>query len=263
MTLRRNLGEQVCPGAVATALWAICLAGCGGQEGDAEFSEFARHVDLTPLARVAVQDSGRLKSFDSFARGMLRFVSGPRHIKGQDEAFTYLDLMLRPEAYTDEDVIYVKKKQVRQAIVEALAAVDAVSADRLARFQETGLISQELLFHPTVLALLEKMEQDLLRTAKSVNAIRGALRTADARTLSFALRVIPPPDGGAQNEWHSVDLLTSAGQAPSDKVHAGISRTRVEGMTEEQNDRLAQSWATERSHASPPSAPRHAFRLLP
>ena len=78
-------------------------------------SEFAQSVDLRLLSNIAVQHNGRLKSFDSYARTMMKFVSGPRSINGQPSAFSYLDLMFRPDAYRDADIIYVTSQAVKRS----------------------------------------------------------------------------------------------------------------------------------------------------
>ena len=77
---------------------------------------FANQVDLEPLRSLAVHTDGRVKSFETFARGMMRFVSGRHRIDEQEHTFTYLDLMLRPERYADRSIIYIKKKLVRTAV---------------------------------------------------------------------------------------------------------------------------------------------------
>ncbi|MFQ5490497.1 MAG: cytochrome c biogenesis protein CcsA, partial [Phycisphaerae bacterium] len=219
------------------------IANVRGQDAETAPSGFAGQVDLTPLRGVAVQDTGRLKSFDTFARNMLRYVSGSRDIRGQEPSFTYLDLMFRPESYADEDIIYVKKKQIRRAIAESLKGTGAADASRLERFQKTGLISPMLLGHPKVSMLLERLQSDLLRTAKSVDRIRGALRTADPRTLSFALRLVPPPNGGPKDEWFPVDRVMAQPDMPRDTTHAGLGPEPIAGLSADQQQQLSQTWS--------------------
>jgi cytochrome c-type biogenesis protein CcsB len=211
---------------------------------DAGAPRFVQTVDLTPLRTIAVQESGRLKSFESFARGTMRWISGPRTINDQDAVFSYLDLLFRSEHYLDQDIIHVKKKQVRRAIADALEAAGHVEPDRMRRFEETGLISQALLRHPGVVSVLERLETDLLRTAKAVDAIHGALNTADPRTLGFILRIVPPPDGGPMDKWLAVDRLQGPSGVPQDAAHAGLGGQQpIEGLDPRLRDELSQSWA--------------------
>ena len=53
---------------------------------------FESQVDLSPFNEVAVWQDGRIKSWESFSRSMMQFVSGSRKIDGQSPAFTYLDM---------------------------------------------------------------------------------------------------------------------------------------------------------------------------
>src|SRR5690606_21275087 len=129
----RRLVPSVLPG-LMVALIMLGVAGPVRPAAADEPTGFRAEVDLSPLARIAVQSEGRLKSFDSFANGMMHFVSGPRRIAGQSPSYTYLDMMCRPEAYTDADVIYVKNKSVRLQLAEALTRSRPELADRMQIF---------------------------------------------------------------------------------------------------------------------------------
>ncbi|MCH8969728.1 MAG: hypothetical protein IIA66_11495, partial [Planctomycetes bacterium] len=145
-----------------------------GRSDDVIQSDFSLAVDLSALSSIAVQHNGRLKSFDSYARTMTKFVTGPRLINGQPSEFTYLDMMFRPDAYDRAEIIYVKHKDMRKRIAQRLANDPAIPADRLTRFNKVGLISPEWLARPEVNALLDEMSRDLIRTAKFVDAVRDA-----------------------------------------------------------------------------------------
>jgi len=104
--------------------------------GDKVEPAFARAVDLTPLDTVAVWQDGRLKSFESFTRSIMQFITGPRNIDGQSSAFTYLDLVFRPGTYEDVPIIFVKKKPVRAAIINAALSKPGVTVQELEKFME-------------------------------------------------------------------------------------------------------------------------------
>ncbi|MCH7813586.1 MAG: cytochrome c biogenesis protein CcsA [Planctomycetes bacterium] len=203
---------------------------------------FAEQVDLSALRTLAVQESGRVKSFESFARGTMRYITRGRAINGQEDIFFYLDLMFRPQHYVEQDIVFVKQKQVRQLLSDALSAAGLIDQEWPAHFMKRGLISQRLLRMPPVVALLEKLEMDLIRTAKSVNEIRSALNLADARTLSFILRIVPPPDGDSQSAWLSVDRLEGVADFPQDAVHAGLGGGQIEGLGRDLQNSLSQAW---------------------
>ena len=169
---------------VVCALLLAIVWMTSGRSADAIQSEFSRAVDLSALSNIAVQHNGRLKSFDSYARTMTKFVTGPRLIHGQPSKFTYLDMMFRPDAYDNAEIIYVKHKDMRKRIAQRLANDPAIPAERLTRFNKVGLISPEWLARPEVNALLDEMSRDLIRTAKFVEqgqeaAGRAAQPTGD------------------------------------------------------------------------------------
>lgn len=194
-------------------------------------SAFAQQVDLAPLGRVAVYEEGRLKSFDSFASSMMNFVSGPHQINGNPDGFSYLDLMLRPEAYRDKDVLYVKSKPLRRDIIEALRrSLDEVLADqahagrelqsmfdeRFEGFRDTGLISEEMLLEPRVQELLEIQARDLIRTSRAVDQVRSAMSVKHPEVLAGSLRIVPPAgESGAAFEqpWTAPDAFSTSSQA--------------------------------------------------
>lgn len=200
---------------------------------------------LEQLARIAVYDRGRVVSFDSFASGMIRFVTGPKRIEGNPPAFTYLDMALRPERYVDRPIIYVKKKVVRAELIRTLetagreqlqqlrtrprggltpaqeAEFERGMRERLDRFMEYGVISPVLMRDPAVADLLEVMSRDLLRTAKPVQAINGAMNLLDPGRLRSRLILLPPPSGDYHDRWHTLDELTMASM--EDPEYAGIA----------------------------------------
>jgi len=205
---------------------------------------FAKKIDLDPLFKTAVQADGRLRSFESHAKTFMGMVSGARLIHDQPYGFTYLDLMFRPEAYQDVDLIYVKNKEVRQQILGALSARGEVTPERRAEIQKIGLFPRGVFDKPQVAALLQKLGQDLIRTAKQVDAINIALQVADPRFLSRNLRVIPPSDADLKKQWYPLEQLSAASGAPQDKVHSGIVKANpIPGLDATLEKELSDSWS--------------------
>ncbi|NBV64176.1 MAG: hypothetical protein EBR71_06860, partial [Planctomycetes bacterium] len=91
-------------------------------------------------------------------------------------------MALRPEAYIDADVVYVKNREVRLRIADALRNADPSLADRMRGFESSGLISPSLLWDGTagswrsdIAPLMKQIEGDLIRTAKQADQMRGAI----------------------------------------------------------------------------------------
>jgi cytochrome c-type biogenesis protein CcsB len=208
------------PIAVLALASALLLAGLSACSRPAPpDSDFARAVDLEHWGKVAVLHEGRLKSFDSFARTLMNAVTGPRSYKGQSPSFTLLDLAIRPDAYAEADVIYVKNKPMRAQIVRALAGTHAAEHPgwqaRMDAFLEQGLISEALLQENAVFALLETLRQDLMRTARLVEALDSAAFVMSPQFLLGNMRVVPPPGGDERTQWLSLQELVALGDAPA------------------------------------------------
>jgi cytochrome c-type biogenesis protein CcsB len=200
--------------ALLAAMFATLLAVVPAHARQESFSEA---VDLSPLATVAVQSDGRVKSLSSLANETMAFVSGPRRIAGQDPLYTYLDMLFRPDAYRDADAIYVKGAGPRRTISDAVLSADPSeeARARMAAFAKSGLISETLLMRPAVATAMRTMQQDLVRTAKVVDAIDSALRVKDPRFLLGRLRIVPRGDGDQSKPWHTVaEVMFADGQEP-------------------------------------------------
>ncbi len=181
---------------------------------------FESQVDITPFNEVAVWDGGRIKSWESFSRSMMQFVSGSRKIDGQSPAFTYLDMALRSGAYENRDIIFVKKKPMRAAIIRALVdgdRPDSATDERLEAFMQSGLIAKEFILNRSVVELLASMQGDVMRFAKPIEAIQTAVGVGQPEVLRRSMMMVPPTGPDALNQpWTGLDELS--GMAPGDEI---------------------------------------------
>ncbi len=207
-----------------------------------ELPSFESQVDLSPFDGIAVQADGRIKSFGSFAHGEMAFVSGPKRINGQSPEFTYLDLLLRPQAYADADVIYVKGAIVRKPIAEALLRADATLAARMDAFMKTGLISEALLSRPELEPVLMEMRSDLLRTAKSMDAVQGARTVMSPEYLLRQLRIVPAAPTDRDQRWSSIREIVLLAADPSAIKAAGVTADPIPGIDEAKQRACAAAW---------------------
>ena len=223
--------------AMFLALTTFCMI-------DANAQTFQEQVDLSPFDAVAVQTEGRLKSFGSFAHGEMGFVSGPRKINGQSPEFTFLDMLFRPEAYADADVIYVKAPIVRKPIADAIVQADPSLAARMDGFIKTGLISEALLQRPEVQPVMQQMESDLLRTAKAMDSVRGARTVMRPDFLLRELRIIPTGSNMKDQQWSSMRDIMLLAADPGALKAAGATATPIAGIDETKQRDCAAAWKT-------------------
>lgn len=245
-----TLGRPFARASAMMLLLAAALAIFVAAPARAEDVPFHKQVDLTPLDKVAVFTDGRLKSFGSYANTQMQFISGPRKVAGQSPDFTYFDLLFRPDAYAKADVIYVKNREVRARIVQAAGAdaqFRAAESDweqHLRAFESTGLVSEQVLQIPGVRTELQAMEGDLIRTAKDMDMIKGALSVKDPAFLLGSLRVIPPADGSFDRPWASIGDIMLLGADPASLPPAARERKvePIPGIDEAKQRQLAADW---------------------
>lgn len=170
-------------------------------------SAFAESLNLEPLRTIAVHTDGRLKSFDSFARTIVRYIAGPkgvriRHddgIEKQSAIYSYLDLMFNPSRYRDKEIIYLKK-QIRPQLARVMERMNQPE-ERIERFLKDGMLSERELNQTPIIDELMRLDADVLRTSKFVSMVNTALHLTNPRQLANQMRIIPPPAGDAKSPW--------------------------------------------------------------
>lgn len=179
---------------------------CGAFAQNATTTTFESQVNMKPWSdNVAVFTNGRVKSFETFARSFMPYIIGPRTFESQELTFTYFDLLIRPERYLGEPIIYVKHKGLRAAIIGELNTQDPAVKERADSFMKTGLVSREVLLLPEVRELLNNLRQDVRRFAVPVETIDNAIAASDPQNLWRVLRIIPPKSGSFNEEWTTID----------------------------------------------------------
>ena len=182
----------------------IFLASCS--TAFATPSNFAQSVDMTPLSdNVAVFTDGRVKSFETFARSYMPHIFGSRSFEGQEASFTYFDMMIRPERYSNQDIVFIKNKNLRALVVGAVDAKNPVLQERMARCMTTGLFSREILQSQEVHILLNSLRQDVMRFATPVEQINGAMRACFPSSLWSSLQLVPPTSGSFNQPWTTLE----------------------------------------------------------
>lgn len=208
-------------------------------------ASFAQQVDLTALGQIAIHTEGRVKSLESFARGAMQFVSGSHRVNEQTPLFTYFDLMLRPEAYNDQDIVYFKNKVMRAQVSQALRNSHATGFDaaREAEFMRTGLLSSTLIMQPAVMQLLSSLSTDVLRSARFVEAVDTALAVMNPNGLRAGLKAIAPPGGGLSDPWLALDAIVphDHGETDADPSHSAAD-ARINAIDPALRDGIARQW---------------------
>jgi len=166
----------------------------------------------SPLQTLAVQDGGRVKPLDTFARETARRISGARpfgvgdSIGHLEPAEWILAMLAMPERWRDEPMIRVSHAELRQAV--------DLSFDR-DRYSFNELVSHEPLlraeerirerFRQDPEAKLSPMEQEISALDEKLSLIGGVFS-------GNALRLVPDP-ADPKGAWFSItDLEKDTGE---------------------------------------------------
>ncbi len=176
--------------------------------GPAGARPLAAGTDLDPLRTIAIQDGGRLKPLDTFARETARKIGGGRafgaeSIQGLEPVEWLLSALASPERWRSEPIVRVTHAGLRQA-VELPAGKDRFSFDELVRHQP---------FLRAAEAVHEKLRSDpeakLDPVEREIATLYDNLALLSAVLSGEALRIVPVAD--PKGTWQSLTDLEKGG----------------------------------------------------
>jgi ABC-type transport system involved in cytochrome c biogenesis permease subunit len=175
---------------------------------------------LAPVRALPVQDGGRVKPFDTFARETARRISGARafgaeNIRGLEPAEWLLGMMAAPERWRAEPIVRVSHAELRQAVGlpgerDRYSFAELASHEPLLKAAEAAQ-EKARADEDAVLTPLERESLDLYANLVLMQEVfEGS-----------ALRVVPGADEHA--EWTSFAAVLASSD-PSLKAAAGEAR---------------------------------------
>jgi len=174
------------------------------------FSSWARPGD--GLKYLPVQEGGRIKPFDSFAREMLEIVYGKATYEGRGAPEIVLTWMLSPEAWHDKKIFEVKNHQVLDAM-NLPHDQRYFSGDELFSNDHFALLRQELQSKRESKEKLTPYYQDLQRLENQYFVFQEI-------ASGHMLRLVPPLKGDAWVAVADFDL-------PEQQAFTGISQAFI------------------------------------
>jgi len=164
--------------------------------------------EIDPLRRIAVQDGGRTKPFDTFARETARRITGARpfgfqSVKGLEPSEWILSMLAAPERWRQERIVKVTHAGLREA-AGLPAGKDVYSFEELVSHQ--GFLSAAEKVHEKVRkdreAKLDPIEREIADLYENLSVMAGIFS-------GEALHVVPHPDD-PKASWYSVADLERA-----------------------------------------------------
>jgi len=236
-TLARRLG--------ATLLAAALVGPAAAAEpfdASKHAMELDAKIDWSRARLIAVQDRGRYKTLESFARESIHELYGREHFPGLSPLASLFDWLFNREAYLDTPVVRIKDKGLRVHFSAHMP--EAVRR----RIVNTGFMTPRELADPVVKRRMAELETRTIM-ARAMNRARSA--EAVAEYLDRMIRIVPHPAGDATTAWHTPDELRA--NLPDDLLkEAGQTRQAVvqqfgppiPEISTEQTLRVLGPWAT-------------------
>ena len=155
------------------------------------------HAGLgTPLERLPIQDSGRVKPFDTFARESLQLIYGKRSFEGRSASEVVFTWLLIPDHWLSTPLVEVNDKGVKDAL-KITSTEKYFSPQALFTNDRVALIFQEL-------QSLRERQEKLNPYFQAVGRLENQLALFQAIRAGVALRLVPDP---ATDRWKSVNEL--------------------------------------------------------
>ena len=179
--------------AIVLALLLSVPAGAAPESAKTIYdAKFAQDVDLAEFSRLIVQDRQTLKTFDTYAREALYEACAGKVPGGASADFVVLDMAIRPAAYIDANIIYIRNKPFR----EDFSTLKFLSKDEQERIVKEGTISLSFWLDPRVQEGMAALAASATQKLKAINETNQAANQL-AVLLGFgSAGQNAPPSGG-------------------------------------------------------------------
>lgn len=164
------------------------------------------------LEILPVQDGGRIKPYDSFAREMLSLLYGRETYKGRPATEVVLSWLLIPQEWSETEFILVRHSGLREAMNLDSKRLyykpsELMMNDRL------GLLLQEL-------KNKQEAQEKLDPFSQAVQTLEEQISVFHALRMGFGFRILP---GGGENQtWKSISELDGAERESFQKITAAF-----------------------------------------
>ncbi len=183
---------RIIPGLFSLFLVSWCLGGS---------TLFAADLDFKALSLVPIQEGGRVKPLDTFARESVRFITGREAFEGREAMDTMLDWLTHPDAWEEKEFILVENMDLK---------------DQLGVPKDQKRVTPKFLTHQDNFMLFAKMsfakqQKKITLDAKEKEslAVYGRLQKFEDLLPGDSLTLIPLPDPQTY-KWASIGDLRKA-----------------------------------------------------
>lgn len=159
-----------------------------------------KQVDWSAVRLLAVQDSGRYKTLDSFARETIARMYGAESFPGLSPLATLMEWLFNRDAYVDTPVIKIKDMGLRIHFTAHLP--DAARQ----RIRDSGLMTPREFADPTVQQRIDELEPRFAMN-KAIGRVRDA--QAVAEMLERFVCLVPGVTRDPKDPWYPPTQLAA------------------------------------------------------
>jgi ABC-type transport system involved in cytochrome c biogenesis permease subunit len=158
---------------------------------------FAKEIGLDALKSLPIQDGGRIKPLDTFARESMSLVYGKETYEGKPAIEVMMTWLLQPQAWQDREFIEIRYNLVKKAL-KFEDTKKYFSMNQILYNDHLSLVMQELQGKREAKDKLDPYFQALQRLESQMGLFHSI-------TTGEALRLVPPPPLFEQNnsKWLS------------------------------------------------------------
>ncbi|MFO0837588.1 MAG: cytochrome c biogenesis protein CcsA [Phycisphaerae bacterium] len=206
----------------------------------AQAIQLDKQINWEKASLIVVQDAGRYKTFDSFAREAFSAMYGAEHLPGLSPMASAMEWLFHRDAYADAPVVHVRDKGLRIEFTINLPE------DKRQRVIRDGKMTPREFLDPSVSARIDELEPK----AVLVTAIRR-VRDAEVvvRAMERMLRIVPQPGGDAEAMWFAAeDVLGSVSddvlkQLGTNREALGRTAGPIDGLSQQQALDVLLAWS--------------------
>jgi cytochrome c-type biogenesis protein CcsB len=191
------------------ASWRLCVSSWFLLAGTLAPSFGAEAFDFSTLQVLPIQNGGRVKPLDSFARESVRQITGRESYQGRSSMDLLLDWIAKPEDWNDQDFILVENLQLKSMLALPVTQTK-VSPDFLLKNSGFLDFAQAAYRKQQAKVTLNPSEKETL-------TLFGRLQRFEDIESGDALAFIPVPDS---SNWLSMGELRRAYEKAPKKMPA-------------------------------------------
>lgn len=161
----------------------------------------------TPLEKLPVQDGGRIKPFDTFAKEALELVWGRKSIKGEEAVDVVLSWVVKPETWADQDFVLIRHSGLREAL--------KLEKQRLHYSPKEIMMNDRFPLLMQDLRNKKDAEEKLDPFFQALQTLENQIGTFHAVTTGLAPGVAPQ---ASSNDWRPISKLEGAARDNFEKI---------------------------------------------